>query len=102
VLHSPSTERVLDANFYLGAGGNALEQIASGQFLRTADAPGDLRGRFICRITKTSLRGWVWPTACSAMERQSFVPGLEFSMTGGLNFTIYLITPTCVSTAQQP
>jgi len=32
VLHSPSTERVLDANFYLGAGGNALEQIASGQF----------------------------------------------------------------------
>ena len=46
VLHSPSTERVLDANFYLGAGGNALEQIASGQFLRTVDAPGDLRGRF--------------------------------------------------------
>ena len=44
-LHSPGAERALDSNFYPGAG-NALEEIATGQFLRTVDAPGALRGRF--------------------------------------------------------
>ena len=46
VLHSPGSEHNLDSNFYLGPGANYLEQIARGHFLRTVDAPGDLRGRF--------------------------------------------------------
>ena len=46
VLHSPGSEHTLDSNFYLGPGNNYLEQIATGRFLRTVDAPGDLRGRF--------------------------------------------------------
>jgi carboxypeptidase family protein/TonB-dependent receptor-like protein len=46
VLHSPGTEHALDSNFYLGPGVTYLEQIARGHFLRTLDAPGDLRGRF--------------------------------------------------------
>ena len=46
VLHSPGTEQALDSNFYPGMGNNVLQQIAGGRFLRTVDAPGDLRGRF--------------------------------------------------------
>lgn len=46
VLHSPGSEHTLDSNFYLGAGSTYPEQIANGRFLRTVDAPGDLRGRF--------------------------------------------------------
>jgi len=46
VFHSPGAEHTLDSNFYFGSGGNYLEQIANGRFLRTTDAPGDLRGRF--------------------------------------------------------
>lgn len=46
VLHSPGSEHTLDSNFYLGPGDNYLEQIATGRFLRTVNAPGDLRGRF--------------------------------------------------------
>jgi hypothetical protein len=46
VLHSPGSEHTLDSNFYPGAGNNYLEQIADGRFLRTVDAPDDLRGRF--------------------------------------------------------
>ena len=45
-LHSPGADHILDSNFYLGSGSNLLEQIASGRFLRTVDAPGDLRGHF--------------------------------------------------------
>jgi hypothetical protein len=45
VLHSPGREHTLDSNFYLGSGSTYLEQIASGRFLRTVDAPGDLHGR---------------------------------------------------------
>src|SRR6516165_4353135 len=41
VLHSPGAEHTLDSNFYPGPGGNYLEQIANGRFLRTVDAPGD-------------------------------------------------------------
>jgi len=46
VLHSPGSEHTLDSNFYPGPGSNYLERIANGRFLRTVDAPGDLRGRF--------------------------------------------------------
>lgn len=46
VLHSPGAEHTLDSNFYPSTTGNYLQQIAGGQFLRTLDAPGDLRGRF--------------------------------------------------------
>ena len=46
VLHSPGPEHSLDSNFYLGSGENVLEQISNGRFLRTVDAPGDLRGYF--------------------------------------------------------
>jgi len=46
VLHSPGTEHKLDANFYLGPGGSLIQQIATGRFLRTLDAPDSLRGRF--------------------------------------------------------
>jgi hypothetical protein len=46
VLHSPGAEHALDSNFYPGSGNNVLQQISSGRFLRTTDAPGDLHGRF--------------------------------------------------------
>jgi hypothetical protein len=46
VLHSPGAEHALDSNFYPATAGNILDQIADGQFLRTIDAPGDLRGHF--------------------------------------------------------
>jgi Carboxypeptidase regulatory-like domain len=46
VFHSPSAEHSLDSNFYLGPGNNYLRQIANGRFLRTIDAPADLRGHF--------------------------------------------------------
>ena len=46
VLHSPGADHYLDSNFYFGSGANLLEEIANGRFLRTVDAPGDLRGRF--------------------------------------------------------
>lgn len=46
VLHSPDTEKNLDANFYLGSGSNRLEQIAHGQFALTSSQTGDLKGRF--------------------------------------------------------
>ena len=45
-LHSPGAEHTLDSNFYPGSGVTFLEQIANGRFLRTVDAPGDLRGHF--------------------------------------------------------
>ena len=45
-IHSPGAEHTLDSNFYPGSGGSLLEQIANGRFLRTVDAPGDLRGHF--------------------------------------------------------
>ena len=46
VLHSPGADHALDSNFYPGSGSDLLEQIATGRFLRTVDAPGDLRGHF--------------------------------------------------------
>ena len=46
VLHSPGAEQSLDSNFYPAASADYLEQIANGQFLRTIDAPGNLRGHF--------------------------------------------------------
>lgn len=46
VFHSPGAEQTLDSNFYLGEGPNYLQRIASGQMLRTLDAPGDLQGHF--------------------------------------------------------
>jgi hypothetical protein len=46
VLHSPGAEHSLDSNFYPGPGSAALQQIASGQLLRTVDLPGNLQGRF--------------------------------------------------------
>ena len=46
VLHSPGVEHTLDSNFYPGSGSNVLERIATGRFLRTVDAPGNLHGRF--------------------------------------------------------
>jgi Carboxypeptidase regulatory-like domain/TonB-dependent Receptor Plug Domain len=45
VLHSPGREHDLDSNFYLGSGSTQLQQIASGRFQRTVDAPGDFRDR---------------------------------------------------------
>jgi hypothetical protein len=46
VLHSPKNERQLDSNFYYGTGANILERIANGRYIRTQDAPGDLKNRF--------------------------------------------------------
>ncbi len=46
ILHSPGDEKDLDANFYLGPGGNTLQQIASGQFAPTTSQTGDLQDRF--------------------------------------------------------
>ncbi|MFN7943878.1 MAG: carboxypeptidase regulatory-like domain-containing protein [Blastocatellia bacterium] len=46
ILHSPDNEKNLDANFYLGAGNNRLEQIANGQFALTTSQTGDLKDRF--------------------------------------------------------
>jgi carboxypeptidase family protein len=46
VLHSPGSERTLDANFYFGDGSNQLEQIANGRFDLTANQTGDLKNRF--------------------------------------------------------
>jgi hypothetical protein len=46
VLHSPGSERALDANFYLGSGSNRLEQIANGRFDLAINQTGDLKGRF--------------------------------------------------------
>ena len=46
VLHSPGAEHRLDSNFYPDSEGSFLQRIANGRFLRTVDAPGNLRGRF--------------------------------------------------------
>ncbi len=46
VLHSPGGEQSLDSNFYPAVSGDYLQKIANGQFLRTIDAPGNLRGHF--------------------------------------------------------
>ena len=46
VFHSPGAEQILDSNFYLGSGPDALTRIANGRMMRTIDAPGNLRGRF--------------------------------------------------------
>jgi hypothetical protein len=46
VQHSPGSEHTLDANFYLGNGATPLVRIADGRFLRTVDAPGNLKGHF--------------------------------------------------------
>jgi TonB dependent receptor len=46
VFHSPGAEHTLDSNFYPGSGSTLLEQIQSGQMMRTVDAPGEFRGRF--------------------------------------------------------
>jgi hypothetical protein len=46
ILHSPGSEKALDANFYLGPGSNRLEQIANGQFDLTVNQTGDLKDRF--------------------------------------------------------
>lgn len=46
VLHSVKDEKPLDANFYLGTGNSFAQQIANGRFLRTIDAPGNLKGHF--------------------------------------------------------
>jgi len=46
IFHSPGAEHSLDSNFYPGSGSTFLEQIASGQMMRTVDAPGKYNGRF--------------------------------------------------------
>jgi len=46
VFYSPGAEHTLDSNFYPGSGATFLEQIASGQMMRTVDASGEFRGRF--------------------------------------------------------
>jgi len=46
VQHSPGSEHTLDSNLYLGNGTTLLAQIANATFLRTIDAPGDLKGHF--------------------------------------------------------
>jgi len=46
VFHSPGAEHTLDSNFYPGSGSSFLEQIATGQMMRTVDAPGEYQGRF--------------------------------------------------------
>jgi hypothetical protein len=46
VFHSPGSEHTLDSNFYPGFGATLLEQIKTGQMMRTVDAPGELQGRF--------------------------------------------------------
>lgn len=46
ILHSPDSEKGLDANFYMGPGANELEQIANGQFATTESQTGDLHDRF--------------------------------------------------------
>lgn len=82
VLHSPGSDHILDSNFYPGPGENILKQIASGRFLRTVDAPDDLRGRFYLPDYKNFAPGSALPTICSVTGKASYGPASGSLMIG--------------------